>query len=92
MAEQFAMGMRTSLALLIATSIFGVATLSGVTSSTAQTVPIPKPAPKARDGLQMSASDPQRGPMTTGATPAAPPNPVIPDPRRNLPANIFATF
>ena len=30
--------------------------------------------------------------MTTGATPAAPPNPVIPDPRRNLPANIFATF
>jgi len=31
--------------------------------------------------------------MTTGATPAAlPPSPVIPDPRRNLPANIFATF
>ncbi len=30
--------------------------------------------------------------MTTGATPAPPPNPVIPDPRRNLPANIFATF
>ncbi len=30
--------------------------------------------------------------MTTGATPATPPNPVIPDPRRNVPANIFATF
>ncbi len=30
--------------------------------------------------------------MTTGATPAQPPNPVIPDPHRNLPANIFATF
>jgi outer membrane lipoprotein-sorting protein len=59
----------------------------------AQTIPIPKPAPKARDRLQLSASDPQRGPITTGATPAAPPpNPVIPDPRRNLPVNIFATF
>jgi outer membrane lipoprotein-sorting protein len=60
--------------------------------SAAQTVPIPKPAPKARGGVQMSASEAQRGPMTTGATPAPPPDPVIPDPHRNLPANIFATF
>jgi outer membrane lipoprotein-sorting protein len=59
--------------------------------SSAQTVPVPKPAPKARDSVQMSASDGQKGPVTTGATPA-PPNPVIPDPHRNLPANIFATF
>jgi outer membrane lipoprotein-sorting protein len=29
--------------------------------------------------------------MTTGAT-QAPPTPIIPDPRRNLPANIFASF
>jgi outer membrane lipoprotein-sorting protein len=92
MAEQFATGMRRGLALLIAASIISVATLSGATSSAAQTVPIPKPAPKGRDALQMSASNPQRSPMTTGATPAPPPNPVIPDPRRNLPANIFATF
>jgi outer membrane lipoprotein-sorting protein len=92
MTEQFAIGMRSGLALLIAASMIGVATLSGVTSSAAETIPIPKPAPKGRDALQMSASDPQRGPMTTGATPAPPPNPVIPDPRRNLPANIFATF
>jgi outer membrane lipoprotein-sorting protein len=92
MTEQFTIGMRRGLALLIAASLIGVATLSGVTSSAAETVPIPKPAPKARDALQMSASDPQRGPMTTGATPAPPPNPVIPDPHRNLPANIFATF
>jgi outer membrane lipoprotein-sorting protein len=84
--------MRGGLALLVAASMIGVATLSVATSSAAQTVPIPKPAPKARDGLQMSASDPQRAPMTTGATPSPPPNPVIPDPRRNLPANIFATF
>src|SRR5712675_945380 len=76
-------GIRGVLALLIA------AAMTGATPSAAQTVPIPKPAPKARDP-QMSASE--RAPMTTGANPAAPPNPVIPDPRRNLPANIFATF
>jgi len=92
MAKQFAIGMRGGLALLVAASMIGVATLSVVRSSAAQTVPIPKPAPKARGGLQMSASDPQRAPMTTGATPSPPPDPVIPDPRRNLPANIFATF
>jgi outer membrane lipoprotein-sorting protein len=87
-AERFASaGIRTGLALLIAASIAAVAT-----SASAQTVPIPKPAPKGRDGVQLSASDPQKGPITTGATPAPPPNPVIPDPRRNLPANIFATF
>jgi outer membrane lipoprotein-sorting protein len=73
---------RTALALLIAASIGGAAV-----PSRAQTVPIPKPAPKGRD-VQMSASDGQKGPMTTGATP----NPVIPDPRRNVPASIFATF
>jgi outer membrane lipoprotein-sorting protein len=79
-------GVRTVLALLIATAMTG-----GATPSAAQNVPIPKPAPKARD-VQMSASELQRGPATTGATPATVPNPVIPDPRRNLPANIFATF
>src|SRR2546430_8714365 len=58
-----------------------------------QSVPIPKPAPKKRDSVQIRASDPQKGPITTGATPLAPPpNPVIPDPRRNLPVNLFATF
>jgi outer membrane lipoprotein-sorting protein len=87
-AERFASaGIRTGLALLIAASIAAAAT-----SASAQSVPIPKPAPKGRDGVQLSASDPQKGPITTGATPAPPPNPVIPDPRRNLPANIFATF
>ena len=87
-AERFAnAGLRTGLALLIAASVTYV-----TASASAQTVPIPKPAPKGRDGVQISASDPQKGPVTTGATPAAAPNPVIPDPRRNLPANIFATF
>ena len=73
--------------LLAASLIGGIAT-----PSSAQTVPVPKPAPKGRDGVQMSASDGQKGPVTTGATAVSPPNPVIPDPHRNLPANIFATF
>ena len=88
MAEQIAIpGIRAGLALLITASL-----ICGATPTSAQTVPIPKPAPKARDGVQISASDPQKGPATTGATPAPPPNPVIPDPHRNFPANIFATF
>jgi outer membrane lipoprotein-sorting protein len=60
--------------------------------SYAQTVPVPKPAPKTREPVQMSASDPQKTPMTTGTTLAKPPEPVIPDPRRNVPANIFSSF
>jgi len=30
--------------------------------------------------------------VTTGTTPASPPTPVIPDPRRNMPVNVFGTF
>jgi outer membrane lipoprotein-sorting protein len=88
MTEQFR-ATRTALALLIAASISGAATPSSAQTG-AQTVPIPKPAPKGRDP-QMSA-DGQKGQMTTGAMQAQPPNPVIPDPRRNVPTNIFATF
>jgi outer membrane lipoprotein-sorting protein len=84
--------MRTGLALLIGAAMSGVVTLSVATSASAQAVPIPKPAPKARDGVQMSASDSPRTTTTTGATSAQPPEPVIPDPRRNIPANIFSTF
>ena len=76
---------------MIATSMAGFAT-----PAFSQTVPVPKPAPvqklspKARDGsVQMSAQD--KAPATTGAT-QTPPNPVIPDPNRNVPANVFATF
>jgi len=79
-------GIRAGAAMLIAASMLGV-----VVPSDAQSVPVPKPAPKGRD-VQMSASDAQHGPATTGATQAQPPDPVIPDPRRNVPANIFATF
>jgi outer membrane lipoprotein-sorting protein len=75
-------GVRTGVALLMAASMLCI-----VVPSSAQNVPVPKPAPKGRD-VQLSASD--RGPATTGAT--QPPEPVIPDPRRNVPASIFATF
>jgi outer membrane lipoprotein-sorting protein len=79
-------GIRCGLALLVATSVAGAAS-----SGFSQTVPIPKPAPKARDGgVQMSAQDAQKPAVSRPAQPA--PNPVIPDPHRNLPANIFATF
>lgn len=80
-------GVRGGLVMLIAAGMMGAAA-----SSSAENVPLPKPAPKGRD-IQMSAS----GPIVTGTTrpPAAaaqPPDPIIPDPRRNVPANIFATF
>ncbi len=77
-----------ALALLIAAS------LVSVTASSAETVPVPKPAPKARerDNAQNQMSPSERPPLTTGATQQQPPTPIIPDPRRNVPANIFATF
>jgi outer membrane lipoprotein-sorting protein len=84
--KQVSRGRPIALALVIAVTLIGAAGLAA-----AQTVPVPKPAPKGRD-IQLSASDTQRAPSTSGAAQAVPPNPVIPDPHRNLPANIFATF
>jgi outer membrane lipoprotein-sorting protein len=84
-------GRHIGLALLAATFMIGTM-IPAQAQDQIQTVPIPKPAPKARGGVQMSASDGQKAPLTTGATAAPAPDPVIPDPRRNLPANIFSTF
>jgi outer membrane lipoprotein-sorting protein len=89
---------RAGLSLLAAASLVSLVALCPVTSSSAQTVssaqsvPVPKPAPKGRDRIEMSASDAPRAPMTTGTTTVTPPDPVIPDRRRNTPVNIFATF
>jgi outer membrane lipoprotein-sorting protein len=91
-AQHFAIGMSRGLAPLIAATIVGVMMLPVARSASAQNVPVPKPAPKARERVVMSASDPQRGPMMTGTTSASPPEPVIPDPRRNVPVNIFSSF
>jgi outer membrane lipoprotein-sorting protein len=71
-----------ALALLLAGSFAGAAS--------AQAVPVPKPAPKARIGAPPATDTQSRGPLTTAASGV--PDPIIPDPRRNAPSNIFATF
>lgn len=78
-------GLCRGLALLIATS---VATLAAPALS--ETTPVPKAAPKARK--DSGAQPAVQAPTTTGTTQQAPPNPIIPDPRRNVPTNIFASF
>jgi outer membrane lipoprotein-sorting protein len=74
--------MQVALAVLMAASLAG--------TGSAQTVPVPKPAPKARPGAPVSDAQ-ARAPLTTAATTIVP-DPIIPDPRRNVPSNIFASF
>lgn len=64
----------------------------------AEPTPVPKPSPKAGE-RQISAADPARQTRPPQPQPAAPmtklttpPEPIIPDPRRNVPASIFTTF
>lgn len=77
-----------SLALILAS----VATLVS-TQVLAQAVPLPRPAPKARGNIQLVASEPrQMTPSPPAPRAQTPPNPVIPDPRRNVPASIFRSF
>jgi outer membrane lipoprotein-sorting protein len=68
---------------------FGIVSTSAVAQAPIppQSIPVPKAAPKGRDG----APDVTKGPTMTGAT-QTPPSPVIPDPHRNVPLSIFATF
>jgi outer membrane lipoprotein-sorting protein len=87
-------GIRTGGAALIAAALIYVTTpcfaqtTQSVPPAASQKLPVPKPAPKARD-KQISASDPQKD---WAAAKSQTPDPVIPDPRRNVPASIFATF
>lgn len=70
-------------ARLVACAVAACA-LTGVAGhAAAQTTPAPKSG-------QKSAADAQRGGPATTQT--APPNPIIPDPRRNVPASIFTSF
>ena len=82
-------GPRTGMVMLVAVSLMGAVVPSAAQSVTPPKAASGKTAPKSRDS-QLSASD--RGPTTTGATNQPAPEPIIPDPRRNVPANIFATF
>jgi len=57
----------------------------------AQAIPLPRPAPKARDAV--SAIRPvASAPAAPTAPSTAPPVPVIPDPRNRAPSSIFTTF
>ena len=84
-------GARLALALLmVGCLLVGIA--GPLAAQTAQPgVPMPKPAPKGRDGTQSNAADGQKN-FATGTTQTVPPNPVIPDPHRNVPASIFTSF
>ncbi len=60
----------------------------------AQAIPLPRPAPRSRL-VQLTASEPRQMPQAQAQTAprtTTPPNPIIPDPRRNVPASIFQTF
>ena len=94
MAKRFPLPFRGVALAQVALAFFATASSVGVVSTTAiaqpippQSVPVPKSAPKGRDG----APDGSRGPSTTGAM-QTPPTPFIPDPHRNLPLSLFATF
>jgi outer membrane lipoprotein-sorting protein len=70
-------------------ALMSVVFLAGllVPDAMAQAIPLPRPAPKARDavsGIRPVASAP--GASTT------PPIPVIPDPRNRAPSSIFTSF
>jgi outer membrane lipoprotein-sorting protein len=80
----------TQRAARVCAFVAGVAMIAHAMPVVAQQgVPMPKPAPKSRSNMQLSADSK----ITTGSTQTqTPPNPIIPDPRRNVPSNIFATF
>jgi outer membrane lipoprotein-sorting protein len=69
-----------------------VSVLCAATLSSAQTVPVPKPAPKGREGMSMVAPEAPKRPAATSTALEKPPEPVIPDPHRNLPTNLLASF
>ena len=82
-------GAHAALALLIAGCLVGTAGPLAAETVVPQGVPMPKPAPKGRDG---TTSNSERNSIAAGTTQTIPPNPVIPDPHRNVPASIFTSF
>jgi outer membrane lipoprotein-sorting protein len=95
MASRFSLSFKR-VALTRAVAAFAVTAAFSIVSTSAvaqapippQSIPVPKAAPKGRDG----APDAQKGPMTAAGATQVPPNPVIPDPHRNVPLSIFASF
>ena len=70
----------------------GLAMTLLATSALAQSVPLPKSAPKSRDMVQLAAAEPVQAKPRVNPAAGPAPEPVIPDPRRNKPASIFTTF
>ncbi|MFC5326581.1 outer membrane lipoprotein carrier protein LolA [Bradyrhizobium oligotrophicum] len=75
-------------AWMAACAVTACALTVAASHAAAQTTPSAKSAPKG--GAQLSASE-QRG-QSAATTQTVPPNPIIPDPRRNVPASIFTSF
>lgn len=71
-----------------ACAVTACALIVAASHADAQTTPAAKSGPKG--GAQLSASE-QRG-QASSTTQTTPPNPIIPDPRRNVPASIFTSF
>ena len=86
MAKQFAI--RSTYAGLV--TVIAALTMGATAPTSAQNVPVTKSPPKSRN-IRLSAA---AGPVLAGAaqTQQQPPDPIIPDPRRNVPASIFTTF
>jgi outer membrane lipoprotein-sorting protein len=81
------------------TLVATLAVIATVLPAAAETVPVPRSSP--RDGakpsaIQLSAAEPKQRAPQPQAQPVVklttPPEPIIPDPRRNVPASIFTTF
>lgn len=62
-----------------------------VPSALAEAVPVPQTAPQGLHTGAPATLRAQAGRLDVTGT-ARPPDPIIPDPRRNVPASIFATF
>jgi len=75
---------------IVAAALSGLLTLPAF----AEEIPLPKPAPAARDGSVVVAQAGKPAPVAGKPAPAAtaPPNPIIPDPRKRATGGLFTSF
>ncbi len=79
--------MRCGAVLVVTTLVAGML----IPSAMAQAIPLPRPAPKARDAGRAMPPD-LRPVASVPAANSTPPTPIIPDPRNRAPSSIFTTF
>jgi len=89
----------TACRALAAAAAVALAAVSAAPAGAEQAaVPVPKASPRVQvrpPAVQLSAAEPkqrQAQPAAPVVKLTTPPDPVIPDPRRNVPASIFTTF